>query len=233
MKKRTFLLSLLSFIILLSSCSGQGENQVTHSLKPVMPEESTPSTVEPSETSPASDRTPTVSSPVPSAISIGKPYAGAYYNIVADNQTELLVDELSGNAMTGDNCSDISFVTVDGKRYVAIGNCDWGAIERIKIFTIENGVLKVKKFNADAEMDDVLKGYNNCTIDDKPVTEEEYIAQKAYYLNGDGVLWSGVEENGKYRNYTKDDAIQFIKSLAADAGISEESVNTLLGENNT
>lgn len=144
----------------------------------------------------------------------------------ADNQAKLLVDELTGDAITGDNTSQIYFGNINGKPYINTENCVWGEKENIRIFSIENGKLKIKTFKADAEVDDVLKRYFNCMIDSNFVTQEDYILQKKFYDND--VYWNQIIENGEYRDYTKDDAVKFIKSLALDAGISEQLVNTLL-----
>jgi hypothetical protein len=143
----------------------------------------------------------------------------------SNDQAELLVDELTGNSIIGDNISHIFFDNINGKPYIDTENCVWGKEENIKIFSVENGKLIIKTFNAQAEVNDGLKRYFKCIIDGDSVSLEDYIAQKEYY---NGVYWNQIFENGEYRDYTKDDAVKFIKSLANDAGIREDKVNNLL-----
>lgn len=147
-------------------------------------------------------------------------------------QAVLLVDELTGNAILGDNWSDIYYNIIDEKPYILTQNCDWGKTEKIKIFTVDKGALVTTEFYADALIfHECIIHYFNCRINDKNVSEDAYIAQKEY-LYKDAQSWGYEKENGDWHDYDKDDAIWFIKSLAADAGVGDAKVDALLGGEN-
>jgi hypothetical protein len=96
--------------------------------------------------------------------------------------------------------------------------------ERIIAYTVENDTLSTITFNADAKVVDdesrYVERYLNCMINEKAVSENEYIAQKdIYYQNS--LSWLFIKENGENRNYERQDAVDFIQILAANAGIDE------------
>ncbi len=152
----------------------------------------------------------------------------------SNNQAELLVDELTGDYLLGDNCSDIYFTKIDGKPYILTQNCDWGRIERIKVFTLDIEELQTIEFYADANVIDEtypqVEQYLNCVINGKSVSEEEYIDQKEYYYQDtqNKIYWRYIKDDDGYHDYEQADAVEFIKSLAADAGISETEVDDVL-----
>ncbi len=140
-----------------------------------------------------------------------------------DNQAILLVDELTGDSILGDNWSDIRFTDIDGITYILTQKCDWGRTEYINIYTVNKGVLETLKFHADAQVIENrgphVEHYLNCLINEVTVSENEYRTQKEFYYK-DFAYWM--------IDYEQDDAIQFIKSLATEAGISDNEIDNLI-----
>lgn len=142
----------------------------------------------------------------------------------------LLADKLTGNVLIGEGTCYIEYADIDGKPYILWQDWEKEAVKKevINIWTVKNDELRTKRFQANVQLkEESILHYFNCMVDDEKVSEEEYNFQKKVYYQK-SLKWHKVNENGKYRDYTKDDASQFIKSLASTAGVSESEVNALL-----
>lgn len=158
----------------------------------------------------------------------------------SENHAALLVDQLTGDSILGDNFSQIKYAEIDNVQYILTQKCDWGKVERIYVYTVNGNLLHTTELYAETQIKEEDNGpfidsYLNCRINNKSVTEEEYITQMEYFYKDykKTIMWDRIKENDDIRDYTKDDAIQFVVTLANDAGNKEDEALKLVNDTNT